>query len=264
MKQINEILRTAKELTHKKGIGYYADYLYRYILSRSRWKLSNSWYRLSAAIGGQRNIYCVGDSHVMLFRDVPRFIIYWLGPATAYKLADKESTTNSNRRLMRIAKKVRKEDILLVCFGEIDCRVHVHKQTIENKRNMEDIVGDIMDRYVSVLKQLKLSVLNLCVLGISPAGRNYDGVALGYSRYNLPASEHKKIKGVFNSKLRDACRKNKIPFIDIYSRTLDSAGYMSKKYSGDNIHLNDKAIEIIKDDLNAHFGIGKKLRWYAK
>ena len=104
-------------------------------------------------------IHVIGDSHVMVFSGkehipdavdyhgfLPFFRTYRLGPYTAYHATKLRTLIESI-----IAQKVGPDDSVMLCFGEIDCRAHLVKQSEMQGRSIEDIVSECVDRYSGLL-----------------------------------------------------------------------------------------------------------------
>lgn len=84
------------------------------------------------------NVNCIGDSHISAFfekgiihnhsqwfkRDI--FNVNHAGPVLAFTLDAKESIIN-------LCKSVPKNEQILLCFGEIDCRAQVGKHISDSK-----------------------------------------------------------------------------------------------------------------------------------
>jgi hypothetical protein len=199
-------------------------------------------------------IHVIGDSHVVPFRGNMPFLAHHLGAATAYNINRKNSTTGSNEKLFKVMDKLGKKDIVMLSFGEIDCRIHIYYQ--HKKSNARHSISELIDRTISnygeVMAQLKQRGVNFCVYCVSPAtmvGNEYK-----YPFYGAP-EVRSQINRMFNEKLRTFCEKSGYVFIDIYDRVADKDGLMLKEYAGDEIHLNKKAVRLVKGELRNKMGI---------
>jgi hypothetical protein len=74
------------------------------------------------------SIYVIGDSHIGIFTRSSLFMVFHIGPATAYNLIKETSTIGSNEKIQKIISLMKKGDILIPVFGEIDCRIHIYYQ----------------------------------------------------------------------------------------------------------------------------------------
>lgn len=55
-----------------------------------------------------------------------------------------------------------------------------------------------------------------------------------------------------NTKLEEYCQKEKISFIDIYSKLLGDEGNMKQEYTEDGLHISEEGYNIITDKLNEY------------
>jgi len=199
-------------------------------------------------------IHMIGDSHVKMFRRNRLFIVHHLGAATAHNLGNPKSTTNSNRKLFNIIAGIGRKDIVVLAFGEIDCRLHIYYQYKKNKerRALTELIDDTISNYGRVLEKLREAGVNLLIYGVPPATKVRDE-----HRYPFyaPPEIHSRINRMFNEKLREFCEENGYEYIDVHSRFSDESGFMLREYAADEIHLNGKAVDFVKGELSERLGI---------
>ena len=121
-------------------------------------------------------IHCIGDSHSAVFSGIdkmtpewpmrsddklPWFRTYRLGPVTAYQLERKLPTIQGLINRVGISK----DDTILFCCGEVDCRAHLVKQMEVQNRTSKDIVRECVDRYISAVLQVMSWGINVSVWG---------------------------------------------------------------------------------------------------
>jgi hypothetical protein len=209
---------------------------------------------LSARALNKPLIHVVGDSHVVPFRGSMPFLAHHLGAATAYNLNKKNSTARSNEQLFKVIAKLGKKDIVMLSFGEIDCRIHIYYQHKKSngKYSMEELIGSTLSNYGEVMVQLRERRVNFCVYCVSPATKV--GNEYKYPFYGTPEIRS-QINRMFNEKLRAFCEKNGYAFIDIYDKVADKDGLMLKEYASDDIHLNKKAVGLVRTEIRTKLGI---------
>jgi len=251
----------ARAVSKEKGRPYFYIYIILWAISPVRNGLTNfrvfvvdAFTVLYARALDKPLIQVIGDSHVVPFRGSMPFLAHHLGAATAYNLNRKNSTTKSNEQLFKVIDKLGKKDIVMLCFGEIDCRIHIYYQ--HKKSNEKYSIGELIDRtlsnYGEVMAQLREHGVNFCVYCVSPAtevGNEYK-----YPFFGTPEIRS-QISKMFNEKLRAFCEKNGYVFIDIYGRVADKDGLMLKEYAGDDIHLNKKAVELVRTEIRTKLDI---------
>jgi hypothetical protein len=251
----------AREFSRIKGRHYFFIYIILWALSpirnglgSLRASLIDVGTVLYARLRNKPLVHVIGDSHVIPFRGTMPFLAHHLGAATAFNLTKKNSSTRSNEQLFKVVNKLGEEDTAMLSFGEIDCRIHIYYQ--HKKSNGRYSISELIDRTISnygeVMAQLKQSGVNFCVYCVSPAA-NVD------NEYKYPfygtVEVRSQINRMFNEKLEAFCRSNGYKFIDIYDRVSDKDGLMLKEYADDEIHLNKKAVRLVRGELRDRMGI---------
>ena len=258
---IKGTLYMARAVSREKGRPYFYVYIILWAISPIRNSLTNfrvflddTFTVLYARALDKPLIHVVGDSHVVPFRGSMPFLAHHLGAATAYNLNSKTSATRSNEQLFKVIDKLGKKDIVLLSFGEIDCRIHIYYQHKKSNGiySVEELIDRTISNYGEVMAQLKESGLNFCVYCVSPAtkvGNEYE-----YPFYGSPEIRS-QINRMFNEKLRAFCQKNGYVFINIFDRVSDKDGMMLKEYASDDIHLNKKAVGLVRAEMKAKLAI---------
>jgi hypothetical protein len=218
-----------------------------YFLYRSSWDHSypflcihSAYWQLRAAITGEALVHFIGDSHTTAFNFGRRFIVHHVGQATAHNLVKENSSSSSREILFRVLSGInRKRDIVAMVFGEIDCRVHFHYQYMKQGRKTS--ISSLIDRtilnYGFVLCQIRQMGFVVAVVGVPPAARQKN--IYGYPFYGSP-QQRSRISRMFNSKLRAFCKSNGFPYLDVYSASSDSNGFILPAFARDEVHLNKR------------------------
>ncbi len=258
---IRGALLMAKEVSKVQGRHYFFIYIILWAISpikngvRNLWVfLIDSFTVLYARVRGKPLIYVVGDSHVEPFRGSMPFLAYHLGAATAYNLSNKNSSTGSNIKMFKVIAKLGQKDAVMLCFGEIDCRIHIyyqHKKS-EGKYPIAELIDRTISNYGEVMAQLRERGVNFCVYCVSPATKVDNEYK--YPFYGTPEIRS-RINRMFNERLKAHCESNGYVFIDIYDKVADRDGLMLQEYAGDDIHLNRKAVRLVKAEIGEKMGI---------
>ncbi len=203
---------------------------------------------------GKPLIHVLGDSHAKVFRGTRPFIVHHLGAATAHNLAKESSTTNSNRKLFDVIGRVNQKDIVILAFGEIDCRIHIYYQYKENdeRKTIGELIDITHSNYGRILAKLQNLGINFVVYGVPPATKVRNEYR--YPFY-APPEIHSQISGMFNERLKRLCEKNGYQYIDVHSTFSDKDGFMLKEYAADEIHQNGKVVDFVKRELSEQLGI---------
>ena len=197
-------------------------------------------------------VHVIGDSHSLTFRVSRYFMVHHLGPATAFNLSKKNSSTNAGPKLIKILDHVGKHDIVMLCFGEIDSRIHIYAQYKKRKEQtqIQALIDDTIASYGETLLRVRKKHEDICVLGIPPAAKQEN-----IFNVEFYASEEIRsaISREFNHKLTSFCLKNDMVYIDVYSEFADADGFIKKGYTDDGTHLNKKAVPFIIEHIKRNF-----------
>lgn len=251
----------AREVSKGKGRHYFFIYMILWAIS----PITNGFRSLGTSLVDDSTVlyarvlnkplvHVVGDSHVVPFRGSMPFLAHHLGATTAYNLNKKNSSTKSNEQLFKVINKLGEKDLLMLSFGEIDCRIHIYYQHKKSngKYSIDELIERTVSHYGEVMAQLKERGVNFCVYCVSPATKV--GNEYKYPFYGAP-EVRSQINRMFNEKLKAFCQSNGYRFIDIYDKVADKEGLMLKEYSGDDIHLNKKAVGLVRAELREKIGI---------
>ena len=202
-------------------------------------------------------IICLGDSHSSVFSKEERIISQWpekefrllskfkpvrIGPATAYNLNKKITLLNSvlNRTFYF------RNSFVLFCFGEVDIRAHIINQSELQKRDVELVIKECVDRYISTVVDVK-PIRKIRKSIFSPIAswseeKPYNGPSFGTN------IERNNITMIFNRYLEKKCLENNITFISIFEEMLNKDGTTNADFLDDygtGIHLNQLSMPLI-------------------
>ncbi|MCX6771198.1 MAG: SGNH/GDSL hydrolase family protein [Candidatus Micrarchaeota archaeon] len=217
----------------------------------------NQMWLARAKVNNARLYHFVGDSHTTPFEFQKSMVVHHIGRATAHNLVKDNSSSDSKKLFWKVLSGIdRKRDIVVVVFGEIDCRIHIYYQF---KKNLEKIpIEELMERtignYLSVLKQAREKGYMLAVLGMPPASAQENSYK--YPFYG-DARTRSHISRKFNAMLAKACRENGFPFIDVYSASEDGNGFIRKEFARDEVHLNEMIVPVVRVQLEKIGQTGK-------
>ncbi|MBW2558591.1 MAG: hypothetical protein JRD69_07160 [Deltaproteobacteria bacterium] len=125
-------------------------------------------------------INCIDDSHASFFSGFDCIIPEWpqngncyfknikayrIGPVLAYSL---HRRWHKGRRLLfKIVKTLNPQnDVVMLCFGEIDCRTHIVKQARSKNTPIEKVVELMVNKYFSVITKIKWLGFNVWVWNV--------------------------------------------------------------------------------------------------
>lgn len=214
-----------------------------------------------------RIIYAVGDSHTSVFtglglkeyqymqpewpdegiNTINHFKAYRLGAVTAYNSFNKIGTIKKILDF-KSTNFDKKNDILLMCFGEIDVRAHIQKQARLKNITVEQSIDCCVKRYHQTIKAVKNLGCNVAVWGVI-ASTPLDKISK-----DIPVIgnciERNEITRIFNRKIADVCQMFDIPFFSIFEHMIDEKGFTIDNFLMDGFHLSQTAIPIINNILS--------------
>jgi hypothetical protein len=180
------------------------------------------------------NIHTFGDSHARFgFNQNKLIYTHDIGAILCYSFG-----RDKLNRLNIINFNVKENDIVIFCFGEIDCRCHIHKY-ITNDISYTQIIDEIINNYFIAinLNVKQYNKLHVCVYNIVPPIEKYNTVE--FKKYPFLGTDLDRQKYVlyFNKKLKEKCIQHKYIFIDIYDKYIDNNGFLSKDLSDGHVHI---------------------------
>mmetsp|Transcript_78062 Transcript_78062/g.228833 ORF Transcript_78062/g.228833 Transcript_78062/m.228833 type:complete len:225 (+) Transcript_78062:695-1369(+) len=186
-----------------------------------------------------RRFHTVGDSHSA--NGWPANVCtHFVGSLLCYNVARLD--------LRALAPSVEEGDAVCFCFGEIDCRCHVHKYC-QDGRAYQDVIDEIVARYFAYLRakleELPPSV-RLIVYNIVPP------VKMKNMQHNSDRPMHPFIVpfagsdqdrmlyvDYFNSRLEAECRTGGFVFLDVRALYALEDGFLDPDLSDGSIHIGD-------------------------
>jgi hypothetical protein len=144
------------------------------------------------------------------------------------------------RDMMDVVNNINNGDMVCFCFGEIDCRCHIHKY----EANWKKVIDDIVEKYfiniknnVERYKNLKVFVYNV----VPPLERELPKNLWIEKGNGLPSlgsdEDRKKYTLYMNEKIKEYCITYNYIFFDIYNKYVNKRGYLEATLSDNNCHI---------------------------
>jgi hypothetical protein len=195
-----------------------------------------------------------GDSHANFgWKCIPTVKIHHINSSLCYSFGrDKFKRLN----IKDIQYKVKNNDYVCFCFGEIDCRNHVNKH-ITKEQTYEIIINNIINLYFYAIKLNvdQFDNLNVCVYNIVPPTKGYHVDGNPYPFLGTD-DERKQYTLYFNKQLCSKCKEFNYTYFNVYDFYTDSDGFLSDQYSDgvlhikNGIHINQVLNELMKKIIN--------------
>ncbi len=212
-------------------------------------------------------IYCIGDSHASFFSgndkiqpvwpdlshdSIPAFKSFRLGPVTAYNLCKINSSTKGREKLFSVLDTLLCPSNILLCFGEIDCRVHLLKQSRLQNRSIDDVVKECVERYLSVANEIRNLGHRVIVWAPIASTENGNIAEPEYQAFGT-CEERNQLTRVFNLYLEKKTKLNNIGFLSIFESLLDKNDRTRFYYYSDQVHLSQRAMPKVIRKLKSNF-----------
>lgn len=217
-------------------------------------------------------IHCIGDSHANFFSGfdemqpewpsagienrLPFFRSYRIGPVLAYKLCEYGTSSRGREKLEQLLSQLEIGSHILFGFGEIDCRAHILLQSENQNRPLEDIISEVVARYLSVIRKTKQAGFRPLIWNVVPSAptdiNQRITVPPQYLFYGS-VSERNTVTRIFNRELAAGAETDAIPFLDIFDRLLTPEGDVDRSWYCDEIHLSQKAMPLALEALSRVF-----------
>ena len=144
---------------------------------------------------------------------------------------------------------VEEDDVVIFCFGEIDCRNHVHKHITKDK-SFKNVIELTVHNYFNAIRENVSQYNNLktCIYNVVPPNRYQKQCPNTPFPYLGSDIERKTYYIYMNEKLKELCKKNNYFYFDIYNESCDEEGFLKKEFSDGNVHLMNTthSTEVIK------------------
>lgn len=192
----------------------------------------------------KKDFSSVGDSHSHCnFIGIPRCEVYWIGSVTMYRVGKRGFASFdfdwSN---------IKKNSNLILTFGEIDARVHIFKQSKMQNMTTDDLVEDVVIKYINEIKNFFIGSrsFRLILSSIVPPMKFPD-----YSRsiYSGNPDDRLKITMKMNEVLRFFCEKDGFQFFDPFESYMDCNGFLLPERSDGSHHVNPHQCREIEEKL---------------
>jgi hypothetical protein len=181
-------------------------------------------------------IHTIGDSHC--YHGWPKYVItHHVGPMLCYSFGIRGIPINIIKEF-----NIKNDDTLIFCFGEIDCRCHIHKY-ITDDISYDKIIKDIVDNYIISIKNFvkicNVSLKNICIYNIVPPihkefiSENSSFPFLGNDEERLEYTLY------FNNLIKHMCIENNYIYFDVYDNYSNIDGFLNHELSDGIVHINN-------------------------
>lgn len=133
---------------------------------------------------------------------------------------------------------VKEGDIVIFCFGEIDCRNHVHKHITEDL-SFQQIIDNLVHYYFEAIEQNVKQYTNIttCVYNVVPPIPKMT-LDEGHTFPFLGTDNERKLYTEYmNKKIKEFCEKFNYFYFDIYHESSNEEKFLRYELSDRGVHL---------------------------
>jgi hypothetical protein len=180
-------------------------------------------------------IHTVGDSHSYAGWDQLNEIqCNHIGPVLAFSFG-RDKLERCNIKQLG----VNENDIVIFCFGEIDCRAHVHKH-ISPDKNYKTIIKEIVAAYMDgvAANAAQYTNLHICIYNVVPPPEYYIDENVDFPMRGT-SSERKQYVQYFNRILANECKKRNYIFLNTYKYYSTKNGFLNMDLSDGAVHIKN-------------------------
>jgi hypothetical protein len=182
---------------------------------------------------------------------------YRLGAVLAYNLNRLNTKERGREKLLQLIREIPPRSILMLCFGEIDCRCHLLKQADKKRISIDTVVKDCVNCYFEVVDELIQSGFKIFIWNAMPTADSFN---IEYPVYGSHL-ERNKCTMLFNDQLKVQCEKRGLVFVSIFRKLITKNFKTRTIYFFDSIHLGQLAMPYFIKEIKIHlphFNLG----WY--
>jgi len=188
-------------------------------------------------------IHIYGDSHAFhSFKNLKLdFKDYHSNAITMFRIGRDNIIINYNKDNI-----IHKNDIIVLSYGEVDCRCHIHKQ-IDSGRNEDDVINELVNNYIITIRNNIVNEnIKIIIVGVIPTTRQYDFEVLhGPILHEFPFigkdEDRVRYTSKVNKKLEELSNINNFIYFNPYSYYTRPDGTLKHELSDLNVHLGDNS-----------------------
>ena len=175
-------------------------------------------------MGDKKVVYTVGDSHSWhCWLKIPGVITRPQGPMTMYHFGrDKPIVTLD----------IPEDAIIVFCWGEIDCRCHVHKH-----QPWQDTIDKLAASYLDAVRVNVKGRKHTWIFNVVPPPRMKEGLIVNPA-FPFLGTDQDRLNYV--RRLNDRLRESEFTFVDVYDRYSDKDGFLDMTKGDNHVHIADE------------------------
>lgn len=202
-------------------------------------------------------IHVIGDSHGLLYRNLV-FHGYTVTIHDNNWCAHNVCKPEKMAVIEEYLKQVQNGDHVVLCYGEIDCRLHFEKKAKEQGRPVEELITNTVKRYGQLMTKLQSMGFDFAVHNIPPTHfYSVEKFYLEEKKYLITADIElrKRIYNGYHDALAEHCHFNGIKLIDLWPMVVGEDGFTRHEYrwGDDGVHLGEGAVLLLLREVQRVF-----------
>lgn len=186
-------------------------------------------------------LYLFGDSHAHFsFKNLPQnYNDYHAKSVTMFRIGRDNTIVNLDKVSLHA------DDVVVLAYGEVDCRCHVQRQ-VDAGRDEDAVISALVRDYVETIKANLSPALKIIVVGVIPPTRQSDYESIhGPILHEFPfvGSDEARVRytAKVNALLQELAAQNNWIYFNGYDYCTRPDGTLKHEMSDSTVHLRDNA-----------------------
>jgi hypothetical protein len=187
-------------------------------------------------------IYLYGDSHIKAgFQNMKlNHIDLHCASVTMFRIGRDNIIINFDKNMV-----LNKNDVIVLAYGEVDCRCHIQKQ-IYNGKDEDNIINELVEKYFLTIKNNICIECKIIIVGIIPPTKQNDYESLhGPILHEFPfiGTDEDRVKYTYkmNKKLEELSIINNYIYFNPYEYYTRQDGTLNYELSDKTVHLGNNS-----------------------
>ena len=184
-------------------------------------------------------IYIYGDSHARAFNNLKlHHKNLHCSSITMFRIGRDNIIINFNKDI------IKKDDIIILSYGEVDCRCHIQRQ-INLGRNEDDIINELVNNYLKTIKNNTMNLdVKIIIVGVIPPTKVSEHPILSITHdFPFIGSDEDRVRytNKVNKVLEDMSNRYNYIYFNPYSYYTREDGTLKHELSDTYLHLGDNS-----------------------
>jgi len=192
-------------------------------------------------------IYIYGDSHVdHSFRNLKLdYTDLHKDSITMFRIGRDDIIIGFNKDI------IQKDDIIILSYGEVDCRCHIQRQ-IDLGINEDDVINELVTNYFKTIKNNVMNIdAKIIIVGVIPPTKQYDYEILHgpiLHEFSFVGSDEGRVRytNKVNKLLEELSIINNYIYFNPYSHYERPDGTLKHELSDSIVHLGNNSFFLDK------------------